>query len=116
MSYESRVYVIRLSEFDKITIGEIIASVNMGCMKKSFHNLFKTPLDTKVYDHSDLNIREDMYGDRVNYAEIEDVIEYLRLQIKICDYRRLKPLLGLLEGIDKTQWENSKIVAVHYGC
>lgn len=114
MGYESRLYIVNVNDND-CGHAECIAAVNMSCMEIGFRNLFKLPVSFEMWamdSHDDEQISHDRYGENVTAAEISDVITYLKKSMH-SQYRRLRPLLGLLEGFDQCQWNH--LLVVHYG-
>lgn len=122
MSYESKIIIVdrrayKMSESGNYYVyPEQLASVDMGEINhESWLELFATPIDYTLYIRSyDDAVDTDMYGDKMKYASIKAVKAWLEKQIQDGnDYRRLKPLLGLLNGFDESQWEELQVV--HYG-
>lgn len=114
MSYESRLYIVNVNDND-CGHAECIAMVNMSCMEIGFRNLFRLPVSFEMWAMDscyDEQINIDKYGDEVMAAEISDVISYLKKSM-YSPYRRIRPLLGLLEGFDQYQWDH--LLVVHYG-
>lgn len=117
MGYESKIIIIERCEFENGYVAGIeIAQVNMCKMVYSsgFHELFDTPIDFDLYDNDDEPTRKDCYGDHCKMASVGTLAQWLREEVERDDYRRLKPLLGLLEGFNVNQW-SGELVAVHYG-
>ena len=117
MGYESKVIIVERVEFGSGHVAGIeVAQVNMCKMGygNGFHELFDTPIDFDLYGMDDEPTREDEYGDHCGMTNIGTLVDWLREAVEHDDYRRLKPLLGLLEGFDVNQW-NDELVAVHYG-
>lgn len=114
MGYESRLYVV---EHHESGFAEKIAVVDMRKMGYSdgWRELFnKEFTGTMFFDDGNTEIKEDKYGEKLSYAELETVLEYLKqTQQTTLYYRRITPLIGLLEGINKADWHHVKIV--HYG-
>lgn len=121
MGYESRIYVVNVHRGLKIgesvipTFAEKICSFNLSCMKHSFYQLFKTETDYKLFmDDGNTEFCEDKYGEHIKSASMDAVIEYLKEQISSGDnYRRLSPVLSLLEGFNRSVWDCLEVV--HYG-
>lgn len=82
-------------------------------------NVFKNKTDCYIYaDDGNTKILEDMYGDALKEASIEDVICVLEEAINNGEqYRRLFPLLSALKVFNEQKkndvWDN--IVVLHYG-
>lgn len=121
MGYESRIYVVNVCKTESLITGEniftyadIVAVVNMSKMSSEFHKLFLDKIDYTIFaEDGDKDTNKDRYGDIIKSADIQDVIEWLESEIERDDYRRLKPLLGLLKGFNREEWENLKVL--HYG-
>lgn len=118
MGYESRIFVVDRREYKhgdgtSYVYAEKIADIKMACMYDGFTKLFDKKVDYDLYiDNGDEATQTDMYGEIMTYTDCKTVINYLENLISK-DYRRLPLLLGLLKGIDESQWDNIQIV--HYG-
>lgn len=120
MGYESRVFVVNRNEINRgidapYVFAEKIADIKMACMGNGFSELFKKKVDYELYiDSCDESTQTDMYGEVMTYADCKTVINYLEKLIADGEnYRRLSLLLGILKGIDESQWDEIQIV--HYG-
>ena len=119
MGYESRVFIVNRSEIERkngiYVYAEKIADIKMSSMYNGFTDLFNKKVDYELYiDDKDNPTQTDKYGDVMTYTDCKTVIGYLEKLIADGEnYRRLTLLLGLLKGIDETQWNNIQIV--HYG-
>jgi hypothetical protein len=119
MGYESRVFIVNRNETEhnnKVYVwGEKIADIKMGSMYNGFTDLFSKKIDYKIFvDSVEEDTQTDKYGDTMTYTNCETVITYLENLIANGEnYRRLTMLLGLLKGIDESQWDNIQVV--HYG-
>ena len=122
MGYESRIYVVNVSRLkapktkEEYTFCNVIAEMNMSCMVGSFHRLFDKPIDFKVFicdSRGEIETDKDCYGDKIKYGDINAVITWLEKATTTDNYRRLKPLLGLLKGFDPNEWDELKVL--HYG-
>lgn len=117
MGYESRIYVVQKSglglEYGK-SFASVIAMFNASKYEGLSH-VFKRETDCYIYsDNGFTTILEDCYGDEIKEAPLADVISFLEGELERGEtYRRIKPLLALLKGFDKSQWEN--LVCLHYG-
>ena len=114
MGYESRLYIV---EHHATGFAEKIAVFDMGKMGYSngWHKLFNKEFTGDMYaaDGNTL-IKEDNYGEKLSYAELETVLEYLKeAEQNTSYYRRIAPLIGFLQGINKADWHHIKIV--HFG-
>ena len=111
MGYESRLYI---ADYHKKTdFIEIIASFDLCKMGCDFPQLFTTPITSKVWLGGENLEIEDMYGEVVKYADLEDVATYLETYCRDMKYRRIEPCIALLRGFDKSEWEDLKVL--HYG-
>ena len=120
MGYESRIFVMERKENtfpngNKYVCAEKIAMVNMCQMRydSGFYKLFTKPIDYKIFIDGETETDVDCYGEHLNYAPVDRVIEWLEREIAEYKYRRLSPLLGLLKGFDQSEW--AELQAVHYG-
>ena len=115
MGYESKVYIVERSEHETYVYGEVVATYDLcKVMYDGWRELFKTPIDFDIFaDDGETAIKEDMYGDSLKYAPLDDVKEYIGGLMKKSDYRRLAPFYGLLNGFDESKWR--QLVVVHFG-
>ena len=130
MGYESRIYVADVHD-GKFKWVEIIACMKMSKMGSAFSELFKDELPCQFYpiDYSDRyvdpqtgnpikaeadTIETDNYGDTPKCADIETVIQFLEEMEGTEHYRRATMLLGLLKSIDKSEWDNIKVIHMGY--
>lgn len=119
MGYESRVYVVnvhRHPEIKSAVYAEIIAVVNMCKIDydSGWHDLFTTSIDYKLFkDDGNTEFDIDEYGDHMKSCPVENVIEWLEMQMQHDNYRRLPMLYGLLKCFTTDAWRNVEIV--HYG-
>lgn len=121
MGYESKLYIVEKSDYvfnDGMKYASVIAMFDM-CKLHSMTNVFKNKTDCYIYaDDGNTKILEDMYGDALKEASIEDVICVLEEAINNGErYRRLFPLLSALKVFEEQKknnvWDN--IVVLHYG-
>ena len=120
MSYESRIFVVERNEIENrdgtsYVYAEKIADVKMCSMYNGFKNIFDKEVDYELYiDSGEESTSTDMYGDKMKYTDVQTVIDYLEKLIDRGEtYRRLPLLLGMLKGIDTSQWNDIQVV--HYG-
>ena len=124
MGYESRVIivnVIRRAETDcrgkhypAFVFAEEIASIKMSCMDGNFTSLFDKDIDYAINKPgTDKQTMVDCYGECIKSGDIHKIIQWLEDKVKEENYRRLKPLLGLLKGFDVAQWDSLEVL--HYG-
>lgn len=113
MSYESRLFVVNCR--DDLPFGQIICAMDLCKMDDpKFFGLFTTPINYDLYLSDDGEAVDcDDYDDFLNDAPIQAVIEWLEEEVKVNDYRRLKPFLFMLKGFDRSQWDDLR--GVHYG-
>ena len=120
MSYESRIFIVNRSEFENrdgtsYVYADKIADIKMSSMYQGFTDLFDKEVDYELYiDNDDESTSTDMYGDKMKYTDVQTVIDYLEKLIDSGEtHERIPLLLGMLKGIDTSQW--NKIQIVHYG-
>jgi len=124
MGYEHKLIVVDVCENMPETVngkryfwGEKVATIEMGSVPAFFPLFDKTPTDCFYYaDDGETIITEDMYGKPLGMASVEDVIKTVEKEIEEGgdpNYRRWKPLLGLLKGFDLSQWRN--LVVLRFG-
>ena len=117
MGYDSRIFVVKRAKNEKREYGQIIAMFDCGVMgQKSWYELFNNPVKYDVYIKSgDIPTRKDCYGDKLQEAPINSVIDWLEKEIEHENYyRRLPPLLALLKGFNVNDWQN-ELYIIHYG-
>ena len=121
MGYESKIYIAEkssLKDNDGMTYVQVIAMFNM-CKMGSLTNVFEKKTDCYFYaDDGNTKVLEDMYGDALREAEIEDFIYVLEEAVDSGEnYRRIFPLLSTLQTIYEQQKDGrwKKIVLLHYG-
>lgn len=116
MGYESRVIVVNVNRHENYIYGEKIADIKMSKMG-DFKKIFTKPIDYKLFiTNEDEDTDKDCYGDRLCSADIKTVVEWLETVPKNegwDDYRRIKPLIGLLNGFNEDNWNELQVV--HYG-
>ena len=115
MGYDSRLYIVERFEYCEKAHAVEIAQFDMCVMgyDRGFHELFDTEIDYEICDYGEYTMT-DYYGVVCKWAHVGTVIEWLSKEVRHNDYRRLKPLLGFLEGIDESQW--GELQVVHFGC
>ena len=120
MSYESRIFVVERNEIENrdgtsYVYAEKIADIKMCSMYNGFRDIFDKEVDYELYiDSGEKSTSTDMYGDKMKYTDVQTVIDYLEKLIDSGEtYRRLSLLLGMLKGIDTSQWNDIQVV--HYG-
>ena len=136
MGYESTVFIVERSVFPgrgnvpASVSGLVIAEYDLskvGYVNDEFFGAFKREIDYKLYlpscDEEGREVMEfldeDCYGEHMKAASIPDLISALRICEQRDHYRRIPPLIALLESFDKNadEWNNgcSTLEAVHYG-
>ena len=130
MGYESNVIIVKRNEYTaphgRFVFGEQIAQFRMSNMGAGFSDLFRREgkeIDFDLYIRSgDEGTMLDYYGEHCKMIELSTLADYLKEQINNGDnYRRLKPLLALIEAFDPEQWEaetpriKEHLYAVHFG-
>lgn len=122
MAYESRIYVVdvhreKIHCKNKVYYAERIASFNLGCMgyDNGWRELFTETIDYDIYnEYGSKKIHADKYGARLTSADFETVIKWLERRSEQKEhYRRIAPVLAMLKGFDRSEWDDLKII--HYG-
>lgn len=128
MADESRVMVVnafrdndsKSKNFGEVIYAEIVADLYLGCMgyNNGWNELFDKDIDFDLYaENDDEATREDKHGDIMKEGNIKDIIGWLENVAPVYwgkkGYRRIPPFLGLLKGINPTDWDELHIV--HYG-
>ncbi|MBO5828892.1 MAG: hypothetical protein J6R59_10645 [Paludibacteraceae bacterium] len=120
MGYESRIFVVDRNEINhgngmSYVWANKIADIKMSGMYDGFTSLFDKKVDYELFvDSMDESTQTDKYGNAMTYTDCKTVIGYLeKLIADGKSYRRLNVLLGLLKGIDESEWDEIQIV--HYG-
>ena len=122
MGYESRIYVVVpyrqiYPDGTKLIWAEKIATMDLGKMgyEDGWFALFQKDIEYKLFaEDGDTEFDTDFYGDHLRSCPIDKVIEWLEKVMEHNDYRRLRPLYGLLKGFDLDQWKEKPEV-VHFG-
>lgn len=123
MSLEIRFYIVEksaqlLPSEDKF-YGEIIGVFNYSTPHSNIEKLIDNAKPTDCYifaEDGNTKIVEDSYEEPLKEIELPDLIHALELEKKAIPegYRRIMPLLGLLNGFNSDEWEN-KVVVLSYG-
>lgn len=113
MTYESRIYLINVQKNNKT--GEIycieqIAIFDIGMLgySSSWKELSHNNVDYKIDSGN-----ENVYGKHLKSVDFEKVLNWLEEMQQKINYCRIAPLLGMLKGFNKTEWDELQIV--HYG-
>ena len=141
MGYESKVLIVEKKEIETgsgepIVYANIIAEYDlckMGWRADPFYKAFKTPIEYKLYlpgadeqgNEMIVETDEDCYGEHMKAASLPELADALR---KINDedpYRRIPPLLAMVEAFCENieEWREksevrgvkTQIEAVHFG-
>lgn len=121
MGYESRFYIankLGAVEEDGMRWAEIIGMYNM-CKYYPLSMTIKQYKDTDCYFYlGDEKVVEDKYGDALKEIEVDELVDALKEEVANGEtYRRIFPLLSMLEAIKdqqkQGQWED--VVVLHYG-
>lgn len=119
MAYESRIYLVEVhhmgeAKSGKVFFAETVAVFNLSSMGGGWTSLFSKPIDFEIYaENGNDKFCEDRYGDHLKSADFDKVINWLEAAKERDPYRRIPPVLGMLKGFDRNQWEDLQIV--HYG-
>ena len=138
MGYESKVYIVERHEHNKTVGGEpidppiinsiVLASYDlckMGGMDfaPEFYNAFKKEIDYKLWlpsfddygNETTADVDEDCYGEHMKSANIDELIEALKVCEQRDHYRRIPPLVAMLEAFAAEKDEWNELQVVHYG-
>lgn len=136
MGYESKILLVNRHEsktrFDGTTLerpiinAEIVAEYDlckMGCQAQEFYAAFRREIDYTLFlpgvdangDERIMEKDEDMYGDHLKSANIEELLAALKACEERDHYRRLPPLIAMLETLANMRDEWPVLEAVHYG-
>lgn len=119
MGYESRIYVCDYHAGTEYC--ETIAAVKL-CTMGNFCDIFKKDFrEDKVFfcgigeTHDSKDLTADEYDEKIKYAELEDVIQFLEKKEAEEHYRRLPFTIAMLKSLQerKSEWEH--LIVVHYG-
>lgn len=132
MGYESKVFIVNRTEYQndalgkRIVYGEKIAEFDLCKMggeqyAPEFYNAFRDEVDFSLWlpacdEHGNeivAEVNEDCYGEHIKGADIDELIDALKAVEQREHYRRIPPLIGMLEGFKKDEWD--ELIAVHYG-
>lgn len=121
MGYESKIYIAEkgsMKDQNGMTYVSVIAMFDM-CKIGNLVNVFDKKTDCYFYaDDGNTEVLEDMYGDTLKEATVEDVINVLEEAVDSGEnYRRIFPLLSALKTIHEQQMDGrwKEIVVLHYG-
>jgi hypothetical protein len=127
MGYESRLYIVRKTDIpawkdkkEKFNYAETMATYEMGVFPP-FQILFnKEGSETKHFICvGDKEVIKDMYGDPLREASLIDVIDCLGQGTLLNDgasrYRKIKPLMALLQEFHKIENDYYQLAVFHYG-
>ena len=121
MGYESKIYIAEkgsLKDQNGMTYVSVIAMFDM-CKIGNLVNVFDKKTDCYFYaDDGNTKVLEDMYGDTLKEATVEDVINVLEEAVDSGEnYRRIFPLLSALKTIHEQQMDGrwKETVVLHYG-
>ena len=132
MGYESKIYITNVrrhkQEDGKVwTYAEIIAEFELRKMGHSVANsidfceLFTNPIDYMIYvpgvneNNNECMVAKDTdgYGEHIKSGDINRIITWLEREAEQDNYRRLKPLIGMLKGFNADEWDDLQVI--HYG-
>lgn len=132
MGYESKIFVVERCEYNDGcgACAFPVASFDlckMGHNDKEFFAAFKREIDYALFlpvSDKDGNsvvqaVNEDCYGEHMKAADLQDLIDALKISEQRDHYRRLPPLIAMLEALvaERDDWysETERLEAVHYG-
>ena len=113
MGYESRLYVVQKSQVAKHNNKywcEVIASFDLCKVDINFRKYLKT--DSYFIEGNEY-VFEDCYGEPLRELTIAEAIKEIENAMARYDYRRWKPILGLLKGFNEDEWGDLRVL--HYG-
>ena len=123
MGYESRLYVVRKSDFKDDETGlywcENIARINLSKVDACvIDGIAKYGKPTECYlVHGEVESNKDCYGDVMTELTVEDMITILKEAVNNSDYRRYPPALAMLESFRQGEmygmWDD--LAVLHYG-
>lgn len=123
MGYESRLYIVDVhrnkqegsKDFGKVYFAERIATLELSCMgyTNGWKDLFDKPIDYKIFVTDDEDTNKDKYGEIMKSADFDKVIHWLETKGAEEHYRRIAPVLGMLKGFNRSEWDELQIV--HFG-
>lgn len=115
--YLSHILVVRKSWI--MGDGYIEAHFDCICCGKShkrLKELFNKPIDYELCEVDGIGRFDvDMYGNHLNYAELQEVIDFLEEEMKVKECGRQKPLLALLKEFNLLNLGKDKIFLVLAG-
>ena len=124
MAYESKLYLVEKTsvknEYGK-TWAKIVAMYDLCNMGSgNFYNLFSTYESRANRDSGciisigGVSVHKDKYGSPLTQATVAETIAALKADLNTADpYRRIPPVLAMLEAIDESKWDG--ITVLHYG-
>lgn len=116
MGYCSKIFIVARSKRPMFDTESVIASFDCCKMDYQFRDIFTKEIDYKLFaDDGNTIFNTDRYGYHLKSADFRTVIDWLTDRVKKDDYRRLKPLLGMLKGFDLSKWTEYDMQIVHYG-
>lgn len=117
MGYESKIYITRKNEYSDWN--EVVATFDLCKMGhdlidgKPFRHLFTEPVGCMYADDGDTELRKDCYGDDIEGAPIESVIEWLGKWLETNHYARAEVFYTLLMEMDAKI--DGELWCYHYG-
>lgn len=136
MGYESKIYIVERHEINKrfdgapidppIVNALVVASYDlckMGYSNTEFFDAFRNEIDYTLWlpgcddygNETMTDVDEDCYGEHMKSADIDELIEALKICEQRDRYRRIPPLVAMLEAFaaEREQWDELQVV--HYG-
>ncbi len=116
--YLSHILVVRKSWLMKDT-GYIEAHFDCICCGKShkcLRKLFNKPIDYKLCGNDGIRRFDvDIHGNHLNYATVQEVIDFLEEEMKTKECARQKPFLALLKEFNELNLGKDEIFLVLAG-
>lgn len=113
MGYESKIIIVDHYNRD---YSERIAEFKLSCMgDMPIDDLFENEFDGKIYEeHFDEKTNKDCYGQKIRYTkDIDRFVKYLKDSETKEHYRRLQPLIDMLNGFNASEWNDLQVL--HFG-
>lgn len=120
MSYNSRLYVVDVhrekekgsTRKGRVLCTELIATFELSCMGQNngWQELFDQPIDYEIKVSPELRTDKDGCGEILRTGDYDKIIRWLEVWNKKEYYRRIGPVLGMLKGFRREEWDDLQIV------
>ena len=138
MGYESKIYIVERVEHKTNIYGEPIKNPHVGAIivaeydlckmgwkNEEFYQCFNKNIDYTLWvlgcdEHGNevgMAVDTDCYGEHLKSARIDKLISALQVCEEREHYRRIPPLIAMLESFDLREWndDSTRLEAVHFG-